>query len=135
MRLNQILTENFDFELTDDTTDPTSSIDISFSDLSPQQVGVLQRMESGDLDYDLASDKDMDIMDELRDLGLLDQEWELSREGRACVQLAALGGGSHDLQVARDASERRGTHDTFDIDGSSGAPEEFGVEEDEFDFK
>ena len=96
-----------------------SPSNILFSDITPEQIGVLLKLNSGEIDIDSADERQFDVMTELRGMGIIDQDWNLSREGRAAAQHAERTGGSHDLQKARERS--------------NAAPSEFG--EDEFEVK
>lgn len=116
---------------------PASSV--MFSDLSPEQIGVILKLNSGEIDMDSADERQFDVMTELRGMGVIDAEWNLSREGRAAAQHAEQNGGSHDLQKARERSGSGGGSDEFGVDefevnlGPAGGVDEF-EEEEEFKF-
>ncbi len=108
---------------------------IEFEDITPEQIGVLLKLHNGDIDIDSADERQFDVMTELRGMGILDPEWNLSREGRAAAIHAAQNGGSHDLQKARDRSAAPvdAQVDTFDID-LGGGPDDIAGEEEEEEF-
>jgi hypothetical protein len=135
MKLSKLL-ENFDIDFDSESVSTSNGAldELSFSDLTPQQVGILLRMSSGDLSYDLASDTEMDMMDELRDIGLLDDEWELSREGQAAARLASETGGSHDLQKSRERASMGDIDLDIDQNIDLGNGDEF-QDDEEFKFQ
>lgn len=110
---------------------------ILFSDLTPEQIGVIVKLNSQEIDIDSADERQFDIMTELRGMGVIDQDWNLSREGRAAAQHAEQNGGSHDLQKARErsgATPNEFTEDEFEVNLN---PEEgeFEEEDDTSEFK
>lgn len=88
---------------------PTTSI--SFGDLNTLQVRTLLRLADGSVDIDTASEKEYDIMSDLYDLGLLDQEYNLSERGQKAVAIAQKRGGSAEVQDAKRRQERLANFD------------------------
>lgn len=108
--------------------------DISFNDLTPEQVGVILKLASGEIDVDTADERQFDVMRDLRGIGIVDQEWGLSREGLAAARYAQENGGSADLQAARERGNVHGEIRTTDDDGFERDPDLGFEDEDEFEF-
>jgi len=110
---------------------------ILFSDITPEQIGVILKLNSGEIDIDSADERQFDVMTELRGMGIIDQDWNLSREGRAAAIHAEKNGGSHELQKARDRSNAAPAEfgeDEFEVNLGPAGGEEFEEEEEEFKF-
>jgi hypothetical protein len=113
--------------------------EIMFSDITPEQIGVLIKLNSGEIDIDSADERQFDVMTDLRGMGIIDQEWNLTREGRAAAMHAEKNGGSHDLQKARERSGAAPSEfgeEEFEVNlGPAGGMDDFEEEEEEFDFR
>lgn len=109
MKIQNILSEDFQAQVA-----ATPAPKIKFSDLNSLQVGILQRMADGSVTIDNATDKQYDIMADLAELGLLDQEYQLTKAGQKAVAIAQKLGGSAELLAAR---KKQQSMDTFDRDG------------------
>ncbi len=78
------------------------AVSVRYDDLSTQQVRTLQRIADGVIDVDSADEKEYDIIADLHELGLLDDEYALTKRGLAAVQIAKkLGGSAEVLQAQR----------------------------------
>lgn len=75
-------------------------------DLNTLQVRTLLRISKGEVDVDSASDKEYEIISDLHDLGLLDDEYQLSNSGRKAVTVINQQGGSSELVDARRRAEK-----------------------------
>lgn len=111
MKIQNILSEDFQAQVA-----ATPAPKIKFSDLNSLQVGILQRMADGSVTIDNATDKQYDIMADLAELGLLDQEYQLTKAGQKAVAIAQKLGGSAELLSAR---KKQQSMDTFDRNGVS----------------
>lgn len=109
MKIQNILSEDFQAQVA-----ATPAPKIKFSDLDTLQVRVLQKLADGSLDVDAAKDSEYDIMADLAELGLLDQEYQLTKAGQKAVAIAQKLGGSAELLAAR---KKQQSMDTFDRDG------------------
>jgi hypothetical protein len=109
MNIQNILSEDFQAQVA-----ATPAPKIKFSDLDTLQVRVLQKIADGSLDVDTAKDSEYDIMADLAELGLLDQEYQLTKAGQKAVAIAQKLGGSAELLAAR---KKQQSMDTFDRDG------------------
>lgn len=109
MKIQNILSEDFQAQVA-----ATPAPKIKFSDLNSLQVGILQRMADGSVTVDNATDKQYDIMADLAELGLLDQEYQLTKAGQKAVAIAQKLGGSAELLAAR---KKQQSMDTFDRNG------------------
>ena len=56
---------------------------LSISDLNSLQLRTLKRLRDHDTDLDFASDRELYIIRDLQDLGLVDEEGELTDSGRS----------------------------------------------------
>lgn len=110
MKIQNILSEDFQAQVA-----ATPAPKIKFSDLNSLQVGILQRMADGSVTIDNATDKQYDIMADLAELGLLDQDYQLTKAGQKAVAIAQKLGGSAELLAAR---KKQQAMDTFDRDGT-----------------
>lgn len=82
MKILNILNENFELDVDDDfVPTPKQPINISLSDLNSMQLRTLQRLNNGEVDIDSANDKEAEIIVDLHDLGLLDDNYEISDAG------------------------------------------------------
>jgi hypothetical protein len=109
MKIQNILSEDFEAQVA-----ATPAPKIKFNDLNSLQVGILQRMADGSVTVDNATDKQYDIMADLAELGLLDQEYQLTKAGQKAVAIAQKLGGSAELLAAR---KKQQSMDTFDRNG------------------
>lgn len=91
---------------------------VTFNDLNTLQVRTLLRIANGEVDVDSASEKEYDIMTDLVDLGLLDQEYQLSQRGSNAVLIAKKLGGSAEVQAARQRTQamQNATGDVEDVE-------------------
>ncbi len=110
MKIQNILSEDFQAQV---AANPAPKI--KFSDLNSLQVRVLQRMADGTLDVDNAKDTEYDIMADLAELGLLDQDYQLTKAGQKAVDIAQKLGGSAELLAAR---KKQQAMDKFDRNGA-----------------
>lgn len=101
---------------------------IKFKDLNTLQVRTLQRMADGQVDVDSANENEYDIMADLVELGLLDQEYQLTKAGQNAVAIAKKIGGSAELL---DARKKQQAMSNFDRTGA--APDDVEVDGVEFD--
>lgn len=140
MKIQNILSEDFQAQVA-----ATPAPKIKFSDLNSLQVGILQRMADGSVTIDNATDKQYDIMADLAELGLLDQEYQLTKAGQKAVAIAQKLGGSAELLAARKKQQsmnkfdRNGVadldvDDTVDNDALPGDEEVEDDDDDEFNF-
>lgn len=144
MKIQNILSEDFQAQTA------TAAPKIKFSDLDTLQVRVLQRMADGILNVDNAKESEYDIMADLAELGLLDQEYELTKAGQKAVSIAKQVGGSAELLAARKKQQslnqfdRHNTPPSDDpssldsMDGMDVGPDDAaGIEpdDDEFEFE
>jgi hypothetical protein len=109
MNIQNILSEDFQAQVA-----ATPAPKIKFSDLDTLQVRVLQKIADGSLDVDTAKDSEYDIMADLAELGLLDQDYQLTKAAQKAVAIAQKLGGSAELLAAR---KKQQSMDTFDRDG------------------
>ncbi|BBA65444.1 predicted ORF [Xanthomonas phage XacN1] len=110
MKIQNILSEDFQAQVA-----ATPAPKIKFSDLDTLQVRVLQKLADGSLDVDTAKDSEYDIMADLAELGLLDQDYQLTKAGQKAVAIAQKLGGSAELLAAR---KKQQSMDTFDRGGA-----------------
>lgn len=145
MNIQNILSEEFQAQAA-----TTAAPKIKFSDLDTLQVRVLQRMADGILNVENAKENEYDIMADLAEMGLLDQEYELTRAGQKAVDIAKQIGGSAELMAARKKQQAMSQFDHQHSTGISDDPESLdgmdgmdvgpddsaGIEdEDEFEFE
>lgn len=109
MNIQNILSEDFQAQVA-----ATPAPKIKFSDLDTLQVRVLQKIADGSLDVDTAKDSEYDIMADLAELGLLDQDYQLTKAGQKAVAIAQKLGGSAELLAAR---KKQQSMNNFDRDG------------------
>lgn len=110
MKIQNILSEDFQAQVA------TPAPKIKFSDLNTLQVRVLQKLADGSLDVDTASDSEYDIMADLAELGLLDNEYQLTKAGQKAVAIAQKLGGSAELLAAK---KKQQAMNNFDRDGAT----------------
>lgn len=80
--LGESLNDQFDAPMDREPVDfKAPQIDVSLENLTSLQVRTLNRISSGLVTIDTASDKEFEIMQELEGLGLLDSEYDLSELG------------------------------------------------------
>lgn len=84
--LDILLTEDFDFEGDVDTAKGFTAPAISVSDLNSLQLRTLKRVDSGLVDIESANEKELDIILDLIDLGLIDEEGNLTDAGRQAIE-------------------------------------------------
>jgi hypothetical protein len=138
MKIENILSEDFT---------PTQTVaPLKFKDLNTLQIRTLKRIASGQVDVDTASEKEYDIMADLHDLGLLDDEYNLSQSGDKAVKIADKLGGSYELVAARNKQQALNSFDkrnqsTVDVNDDTDTEsldfsddDDFG-DNDEFDFR
>jgi hypothetical protein len=109
MKIQNILSEDFQAQVAS-----TPAPKIKFSDLNTLQVRLLQKIADGSLDLDTIKDSDYDILVDLQALGLLDDDYQLTKAGQKAVAIAQKLGGSAELLAAR---KKQQSMDTFDRDG------------------
>lgn len=141
MKIQNILSEDFQTQVAS-----TPAPKIKFSDLNTLQVRVLQRMADGILNVDNAKESEYDIMSDLAELGLLDQEYELTKAGLKAVDIAKKLGGSAELLAAKKKQQAMQNFDNqnsdiepteldgMDVDDTSVLEPDDEFEEDEFEF-
>lgn len=141
MKIQNILSEDFQAQVA-----ATPAPKIKFSDLDTLQVRVLQKLADGSIDVDTAKDSEYDIMADLAELGLLDQDYQLTKAGQKAVAIAQKLGGSAELLAAKKKQQSmndfdRGSAPALDIDAeddivpADGLPADDEIEdEDEFEF-
>jgi hypothetical protein len=110
MNIQNILSEDFQAQVAS-----TPAPKIKFSDLDTLQVRVLQKLADGSLDVDTAKDSEYNIMADLAELGLLDQEYQLTKAGQKAVAIAQKLGGSAELLAAR---KKQQSMNNFGRDGA-----------------
>lgn len=142
MKIQNILTEEFGTQVS-----PLQTPKLTFRDLNTLQVRTLQRIADGQVDVDSANDNEYDIMADLAELGLLDQEYQLTKSGQNAVAIAKKLGGSSELLAARKKQQsmndfdRNGGNQDMDPPGldnmgisDDSVPDPDDEEGDEFDF-
>lgn len=86
MRILDLLKENFNLDLDDDgdTAGVTgfTAPKISVSDLNSLQLRTLNRLRDGIIDMESASDKEMDIIIDLIEIGLVDADGNVTDAGQ-----------------------------------------------------
>lgn len=141
MKIQNILAEDFGGQVA-----ATAAPKIKFSDLDTLQVRILQKLADGSLDVESAKDSEYDIMADLAELGLLDQEYQLTKAGQKAVAIAQKLGGSAELLAAKKKQQSMSDFDRsgapagdtvgVEVDGATGDDTlDFEDEgEDEFEF-
>ena len=119
MKIQNILAEEFGGAPAVAAATPS----IKFNDLNTLQVRTLQRIADGQVDVDSANENEYDIMTDLAELGLLDQEYQLTKRGQNAVNIAKQLGGSAELVNAR---KKQQAMSNFDRTGA--APDDVEVE-------
>lgn len=82
--LDVLISENFNFDDNDVTgfTAPKMSV----SDLNSLQLRTLDRVKTGQVDIETASDKELDIIMDLIELGLIDDDGNITDAGNEAVE-------------------------------------------------
>lgn len=94
MKIRNIL-ENIDAFIKDpvDDAEPVSyqkqKLDVTLSDLNSLQMRTLQRIASGAVTVDTASDREFEVMEDLHALGVLDDNYEISDVGHGLLSNAS----------------------------------------------
>ena len=86
--LDLLIKENFGFESEPDVTG-FSAGKISVSDLNSLQLRSLNRLKDGVVDIETASEKELDLIMELIELGLVDDDGKLTDAGLEAVESPA----------------------------------------------
>lgn len=102
--LNLLIKENFEF---DDSGKAFSAPKISVSELDSLQMRTLKRLRDGVVDLESASDKELDIIMDLIELGLVDVDGNVNASGDEMSQPA-------------DLDSRYRTSDTSELDNVQG---------------
>ena len=107
--LNLLLKENFEF---DDSGKAFTAPKISVSELNSLQMRTLKRLRDGVVDLESASDKELDIIMDLIEIGLVDVDGNVNASGDEMSQPADL-----------DSKYR--TSDTSELDNIAGDDEPY----------
>ncbi len=86
--LDLLIKENFDFEIGQDERS-FSAGKISVSDLNSLQLRTLKRLQDGSVDIENASDKELDLIMELIETGLVDDDGRLTDAGLEAIESPA----------------------------------------------
>lgn len=113
--LNLLVKENFEF---DGSGKAYSAPKISVSELDSLQMRTLKRLRDGVVDLESASDKELDIIMDLIELGLVDVDGNVNASGDEISQPADL-----------DSKYR--TSDTSELDDVQGGDEDEPYEQDD----
>lgn len=86
--LDIIVTEDFEFDGNSTASEPKSFSAgvMSVSDLNSLQIRTLKRLSSRAVDIETASDKEVDLIMELIELGLVDNDGELTPSGQEAIE-------------------------------------------------
>lgn len=90
--LELLIRENFDFEIGQGERDGGSSFsagNISVSDLNSLQLRTLKRLQDGTVNIESASDKELDLIMELIEIGLVDDDGRLTDSGLEAIEAPA----------------------------------------------
>lgn len=128
MKLNQVLKENEFSKDLKRTLKEQRGGRLNFNDLSPMQVAAIRGIADGRVDFENASDKMLDVMDELQDLGVLNQQYELTGMGQKAAELAQKHG-SLEKRKAQQRVQQRGKVSPDEEDDFEG---DYGDDEDDF---
>lgn len=82
--LDVLISENFDFD--DGDVTGFAAPKISVSDLNSLQLRTLNRVKTGQVDIETASDKELDIIMDLIELGLIDDDGNVTDAGNEAVE-------------------------------------------------
>lgn len=82
--LDVLISENFDFD--DGDVTGFTAPKISVSDLNSLQLRTLNRVKTGQVDIETASDKELDIIMDLIELGLIDDDGNVTDAGNEAVE-------------------------------------------------
>lgn len=93
MKIQELLiTEKFDFDNDTDTTTGTGfkAPKISVADLNSLQINTLNRLKDGRVSIDSASEKELDVIMDLIDIGLVDAEGNVTDSGEEAADAPNL---------------------------------------------
>ena len=76
---------------------------LNFNDLTAIEVAAIRGVADGRVDFENASDRMLDVLEQLKDYGLLDQSYELTQSGLKANELAKKYGSYE----KRQAQERK----------------------------
>ena len=87
--LDIIVTEDFEFDGNPTMSEPKSfsAGAMSVSDLNSLQIRTLKRLSTGAVDIETASNKEVDLIMELIELGLVDNDGELTPSGQEAIEV------------------------------------------------
>ncbi len=86
--LELLINEDFDFEVGGEGKGFVAN-NISVSDLNSLQLRTLKRLQDGVVDIESASDKELDLIMELIELGLVDDDGKLTDSGLEAIETPA----------------------------------------------
>lgn len=100
----------------------------SVNDLTIGQVSVIKRLSNGSLNVETASDKDLEVINDLTDLEILDDDVEFTELGNKIVSIITKNGGSaqtkiagmRDRKLGRNNPQRGDTDREFDLMNTGG---------------
>lgn len=98
MKANDILTE---------TAEQVVGISLDFNDLSSLQIGTLRAISDGRVDFANATDRMLDIVDQLQGYNLVDAAYSLTPTGEKAVGLALTIGGSERRAAVAKAQRQK----------------------------
>ncbi len=135
MQIQQLISEDFSPEAA-----PAARPQLRLRDLNTLQRRTLQRLANGQVDVDSASDAEFEIINDLYQLGLLDQAYQLTKAGAKAVEIIKKLN-AQEIEAARGRQSARDQFDASkgatvtdvevpDVGPEAGVPDE----EDEFDF-
>lgn len=107
--LNLLIKENFEF---DDSGKAFTAPAISVSELNSLQLRTLKRLRDGLVDLDSASDKELEIIMDLIEIGLVDVDGNVNGSGDEASEPA-------------DLSSKYRTSDTSELDNIAGDDEPY----------
>ena len=76
---------------------------LNFNDLTAIEVAAIRGVADGRVDFENASDRMLDVLEQLKDYGILDQSYELTQSGLKANELAK----KHGSYEKRQAQQRK----------------------------
>lgn len=99
---------------------------LNFNDLSAIEVAAIRGIADGRVDFENASDRMLDVLEQLKDYGLLDQNYELTQSGLKANELAIKHGSYEKRQAQqRQAQQRQTKPSPDDIPDDEGIDDDF----------
>lgn len=74
---------------------------LSFNDLNSLHIAVLKKIANGDLSQETARPREIEVMDELSNFGLLDDTGQLTNQGQRMAKRSSMGNSAELRQVAQ----------------------------------